>query len=159
MKPCLVVFYSRTGITRKVAETVALQCGCDIEVIREMDGRSGLFNYLRSGYEAVTKKLPDIIPTLKDPADYDITILGTPVWGSNIASPMRSYIMRKKNRFNHVAAFCTMGGSGGDKVLNDIGALCEKSLVAKMALTDQEISGRLDSDRVAAFVKPLALVA
>ncbi|MGZ3159798.1 MAG: flavodoxin family protein, partial [Burkholderiaceae bacterium] len=79
------------------------------------------------------------------------TILGIPVWGSHMSSPMRSYITRNKDRFNQVAAFCTMGGSGGDKALDDIGALCGKKLVGRMKLTDKEIDSNQAPVRVAEF--------
>lgn len=151
MKSCLVVYYSRTGMTRKMAEAIALQYGCDIEPIHEDRTRTGPFNYLRSAYEAMTKKLPDIVRSTKNPADYSLTILGTPVWGSNMSSPLRSYIVRNKDRFNQVAAFCTMGGSGGDKVLDDIGMLCGKKLVSRMKLTDREIDSNQAPVRVAEF--------
>ncbi|MGZ3252886.1 MAG: flavodoxin family protein [Burkholderiaceae bacterium] len=151
MKSCLVVYYSRTGMTRKMAEAIALQYGCDIEAIHEDNPRTGMFNYLRSGYEALTRKVPDINRTVRNPADYSLTILGTPVWGSHMSSPMRSYITRNKDRFNQVAAFCTMGGSGGDKALDDIGALCGKKLVGRMKLTDKEIDSNQAPVRVAEF--------
>jgi flavodoxin len=152
MKSCLVVYYSRTGMTRKMAEAVAQQYGCDIEAIHEPASRDGALNYFRSGYEAITRKTPEIERTVRNPADYALTILGTPVWAGNISSPMRSYILRNKDRFNQVAAFCTMGGSGGDKVLEEIGVLCGKNLVAKLRMTDREIDSDQVPQRVATFL-------
>jgi flavodoxin len=152
MKSCLVVYYSRTGMTRKMAEAVAQQYGCDIEAIHESGTRAGALNYLRSGYEALTKKTPEIERTVRNPADYALTILGTPVWASSVSSPMRSYILGNKERFNQVAAFCTMGGSGGDKVLDEIGVLCGKKLVAKLRMTDREIDSNQVPERVATFL-------
>ena len=48
----LVVHYSRTGTTRKVAESLAAKLLCDSEVIIEERDRSGLLGYLRSLFEA-----------------------------------------------------------------------------------------------------------
>lgn len=159
MKTCLLVFYSRTGMTRGVANAIARACDCDVEAIRESRSRAGPIGYLRSGYEAMNRKLPAIDPPSRNPADYDITILGTPVWAQNISSPMRSYLMQNRNRFNRVAAFCTLGGAGGDKVLNEIETLCGKPLAAKLALTDAQINNNSYGDQVDLFVQSFAVMA
>lgn len=159
MKTCLVVFYSRTGMTRVVADAVAKSCGCDIEAIREPRSRAGMLGYLYAGYEAVTKKLPAIKPAIRNPADYDITILGTPVWGQNVSSPMRSYIMQNGNRFNRIAAFCTMGGAGGDKALDGIAALCSKPLAVRLVLTDAQINDQSYLEKVGEFARSLEVMA
>jgi hypothetical protein len=46
-----------------------------------------------------------------------------------------------------------MGGSGGDRALDDIAALCGRPLCARLALTDREIKAGHDADRIAGFVR------
>lgn len=148
MSRILVVFYSRSGYTKTIGAAIANACQADLEIVR--DGtRRGLFGYFRSGYEAIHKKLPDIEPVDKDPSRYDLVVLGTPVWASNIASPVRTFITRYRGQFRHVAFFCTLGGSGADKVFDDLTQLSGKSPVATVAITDNEIRrsgyhGKLD---------------
>jgi len=60
----------------------------------------------------------------QNPSDYDLIILGTPVWAHNMCSPLRSYIMAQKERFRAVAVLCTQGGSGAGKVVGDVARLC-----------------------------------
>lgn len=159
MKTCLVVFYSRTGMTRTVADAISKTCGCEFEPIRERRSRTGVLGYLYAGYEAVTKKLPAIEPATRNPADYDIIILGTPVWGQNVSSPMRSYIMQNRDRFNRIAAFCTMGGVGGDKTLDSIAALCAKPLLTGLALTDAQVKDKSYLAQASAFARSLEVTA
>lgn len=140
MKKILVVFYSRTGITRKIAEAIARYGDCDLEAISDGLDRTGMLGYWRCGYEALTKKCPDIVTLIHDPADYAVVVVGTPVWASHMASPIRSFVVGHGGEFKSVAAFCTMGGSGGEAAVNEIGALCGKSLAARMVLTDRQIS-------------------
>lgn len=156
MKSCLVVYFSRSGITGGVADRIAAECACDIERIHGTRPRAGLPGYLRSIYEAVTGKLPDILPLAGNPGDYELVILGTPVWAGHVSSPMRSFIQANASRFRQVAAFCTMGGSGGDKVLDEIAALCGKSLVARLVLTDKEIQGKGHQDKINLFTRRAA---
>lgn len=122
MRSCLIVYYSRTGITEGVANRIAADCACDIERIRDARPRTGPLGYLRSIYETLTGTLPDLQPAARNPADYELVILGTPVWAGRLCSPMRAWIRANAARLPQVAAFCTMGGSGDDKALDEIAA-------------------------------------
>lgn len=155
MQTCLVVYFSRTGMTRKAAEQIAAACNCELEPILEKRDRSGIKGYVFSGYQAVTKKLPEIIPSPKDPGNYETLILGTPVWASSVSAPMRSYIAQNAGNFNKIAVFCTMMGSGGDKALDEIASLTGKTPVARLVLTDDEIDNGRTHDKVRAFTQRL----
>jgi flavodoxin len=142
----LVVFYSRSGRTRKVAEAIANALECDIEEIQDVRSRKGLFGWLRSGYEAATRKLPPIRSTVKDPGEYDLVIIGSPVWGSTMASPVRSYLTQHKRKLiNNVALFCTMGGQDSGHTIPDIGLFCQCDALATLAIPAREVTaGRYD---------------
>lgn len=151
MKTCLVAYFSRTGMTRRAAEEIAAACGGELDPILENTDRSGIKGYVLSGYQAVTKKRPEILPSTRDPGDYEVLILGTPVWASGVSAPVRSYIVQNADHFNKIAVFCTMMGSGGNKAVDEIAALTGKIPVARLILTDEEIEdGRL-RDKVRAF--------
>lgn len=159
MKSCLVIYYSRTGITQKVATRIAAQCACDIEPIRDMRSRRGLPGYLRCCHEALAKKTPPIAPGTANPDDYELVILGAPVWVGRLSSPMRSYLQANAGRVPQVAAFCTMGGSGGDRALDEIAALCGKPLAARMALPDREIESERGQEKIRRFIQEAAAAA
>lgn len=153
MKSCLVVYYSRTGITQEVAQRIAAQCACESERIVDTRARRGVTGYLRSAYEALTNATPPIAATTRDPGDYELVILGAPVWAGRLAAPMRSYLHAHAGRLHAVAAFCTMGGSGGEAVLDEIAALCGKPLAARTALSDSDIKGGHDRERIAQLIR------
>ncbi len=156
MKTCLVVFYSHTGMTRRVADAIRGTYSCDIEQIREVTPRTGWTCWMRSMYEALSGKQSPIRPPQKDPADYALVILGTPVWAGRVASPMRSYIAQNKQHFHKIAAFCTMGGSGDSKVFAQIGQLCGQQPISTLALSDQQIDNNQYLDNISQFRKSLA---
>lgn len=135
----LLIYYSRTGFTKKVAEELVAKWKCNVEVIEDVKSRGGIFGYMRSGYEALHQKLPDIMPIQKDPSQYKLVVIGTPVWAGNIPSPVRTYLTKYRNKFKRIAFFCTYGGSGADKVFNDMAQLCVNKPIATMAITDNEI--------------------
>ena len=114
----LVVYYSRTGYTKRVAETISSKLDSDIERIKDMKDRSGFIGYMRSGWEAFRKKTPIIKDPKHDPSDYDIVIIGTPVWAQGPSSPVLTYLHRFSDKFKKTAYFCTLGGSGAEKTMS-----------------------------------------
>jgi flavodoxin len=106
----LVVYYTRTGNARFAAETIAAEIGSDVEEIMDMKKRSGAMGYLSGGSDARRGKETEIAPTKKSPADYDLIIVGTPVWASRPTPAVTTYL--KKNNFSSkkVALFFTQGG-------------------------------------------------
>jgi flavodoxin len=157
MQRTLVVYFSRTGYTRKIAEEIAGRCGADVEAIEDVRARAGIFGYLRSAREAYKKRLIELRPAAKNPSDYDLVILGTPVWASNVSSPMRAYLTAHRGELKRVAAFCTQGGSGAEKVLSDMAELCGRKPVASLALNDGEIKRRGHTEKLDQFLGTLAL--
>jgi len=63
----LVVFYSRTGITRKVAEHIARILLCDVEEIIPVEDRTDFLRYALLREEAFSKTIPAIKATTKRP--------------------------------------------------------------------------------------------
>ena len=156
MKPALVVYFSRTGYTQRVAEHIAHAAGADCEPIKERSARTGFLGYWRSAREALRKSAIEIEPASANPRDYALVVLGTPVWAGNMSSPMRAYIARHKLDFGRIALFCTQGGSGGEKVLRTMADFCGRSPVATVCLNDSEIDRGLHGVKLQAFMAAFA---
>jgi flavodoxin len=148
----LIVYYSRSGTTKRVAEELAERLGCDIDGITEPHGRGGLLGYLRSGYEAKGGKRPSINPPGRDPSQYDLVVVGTPVWGGNVSSPVRSYLSQHGEGIRSVAFFCTMGGSDPGRTFPEMEACSGRKPVETLALQ----GGRIESEDAKAKVKAFA---
>lgn len=145
MKRILVVYYSLSGHTEFVAQQLAAQCQADLEPIKDRHSRRGALGYLRSVLEALFGGRPAIERARRRPGNYDLVILGTPVWAWNVASPLRTWLERHRNELKHVALFCTCGGSGHAKVLNDLERLCGHAAQARLVMTERAI-GQCQSD-------------
>lgn len=154
-KKTLVVYYSRSGMTRKVGENIANILKCDVEEIVDTKSRKGFWGYLVSGFESATKKLPPIQDTRKDPSQYDIVVVGTPVWAGNMASPIRTYITRNKDRFKQVAFFCTYGGMGNARAFREMEELCGKKPSGLLDVKTMEIVSGHYIEKINKFVSGL----
>jgi flavodoxin len=128
----LVAYYSWTGNTEKVANLIAETLAADIERIRDVEPRGGPFAFPSAVVASLLKSSPPISQPTKNVADYDVVILGCPVWASNMATPMRTYIMRENPGIKQVALFCTLGGRGGKAALARMAALCGRAPLADL---------------------------
>ncbi len=129
----LAVFYSRTGHTKKVAEEIANNLKADIEEIVDKKNRKGVLCYLSGGKDASTKKLTKIKVIKKEPSNYDLVIIGTPIWALAMTPAVRTYITN--NKFNKVAFFCTQGSSGAEKTFKEMEELTKKPVAVLSLLT------------------------
>lgn len=139
----LIVYYSRSGTTRRVAEALRSLLDCDLEEIGEPRNRGGIFGLIRSLRDGIRKRSAPIDPTNKDPAAYDLVIVGTPVWAWSVASPVRSYLAEHRARLPRVAFFCTMGNTGADGAFGEMRGLVGKSPCGLRAFKAKDVwSGR-----------------
>ena len=122
-KKILVVYYSRTGNTKKVAEDIARGLNADIERIIDKKDRSGAGGYLKAGRDATKERLTDIAPIINNPAKYDLIVIGTPVWGWNMTPAVRAYITGNKASFKEAAFFTTAGGTKPDRIVGKMETL------------------------------------
>jgi flavodoxin len=157
VKDTLVIHFSRTGYTRRIAEEIAQAAGADLEGIREKRPRAGLAGYFRSGREAWKEIAAEIEPAIHDPRDYRLVILGTPVWAGRLSSPVRAYIAAHKHALPHIALFCTQGGSGAPKVLQAMSDLCGQKPVATAVFTDSEIDRGRYAEKLRTFAAAVGL--
>jgi len=151
----LVVYYSRTKITEKVAQTISENINCDIEEIIDLKNRSGAIGYLKAGKDAMKKVETDISISDKDPSRYDCVIIGTPVWAFTMAPAIRTYINQNKDRFKKVAFFCTEGGSGHEKTFKDMEELTKKKPITTLFLLTKEVSKEQHINKTQEFVEKI----
>jgi flavodoxin len=147
MNPYLIVYYSRSGYTRRVAEAIAASCAADVEALRPLRDYQGVGGYLRAALDTLRLRTPELQPLTHDPSAYQLVLLGTPVWGGHIPAPVYSFVSHHGAQCRRLAAFCTMGGSGGEKVLDTIAELAGKPLAGRLVLTDGDIdAGKLQTE-------------
>lgn len=141
----LVVFYSRTGNTRWVAQTIASQVGADIEEVIDLKKRSGVLGWLSGGRDARSGKETKIAPTQKSPTDYDLIIVGTPIWAGRPTPAITTYLKRNNLAGKKVAVFFVQGGKNKTQGVEQTKALVPNSnylgqLSLINALKDKEAS-------------------
>jgi flavodoxin len=151
----LVVYHSRSGNTRRLAQRIAEALGADLDEIRIVHPLGGALGYAFCAVEAILGLAPALRPARFDPDPYDCVVIGTPVWFWSVSSPVRSWLAHHGPLRRRVAFFCTMGSSGAERAFASMAALAEAKAVATLALTDAEMDAGA-TEKVEMFVQALA---
>lgn len=155
MNRILVVYYSRTGTTGKVAQAIASALGADVEEIVDSAERKGLMGFLRSGTEGMLGMPSAIRPPVRNPVGYDLVLVGTPVWAWSVSSPVREYLTWMGGSAKRVGFFITEGGAGGNRAFRQMEELCGKPPLQTLELTDLDRSGAEAAAKIEAFVESI----
>jgi flavodoxin len=148
MKKILIAFYSRTGTTRKIAIQLKQNLNCDMEEIIDMKSRKGFWGNLGGGIDSLFGRKTMIKSLEYPPGEYDLVILGSPVWFGNPPPALGTYVRNNKDSFPQLACFCTFAGKGDVKTSKKIMAFSGKKmkrLSVKNSDTDSEILSKLKS--------------
>lgn len=152
----LVAYYSRTGTTRAVGEAIARELGADLEEIIDLKKRTGLppIRFLIAGRDAMRKRTTNI-KFERSADDYDLIVVGTPVWAGNMTPAARTYLGSQNLEGKRVAFFCTDGG-GHEKVFDEMKALVPKSVVVGvLGIPSKEVKTGAHLVKVKAFAESL----
>lgn len=129
----LIIYYSRTGNTKKIAAELAEKLGAEIDEI-VCDEYEGISGWVKGGLHVLKNKLPEISFKI-NPTNYDLVIMGTPIWAGTVTPLVKSYL--EKNKFKNVAFFCTCGDKQ-TKAFKEMEKISRKP-VATMELTTQDV--------------------
>jgi len=151
----LLVYYSRTGTTRAVAKLISATLGCDTEEIVDTKNRMGIVGYLRAGFDAFFRRPTLLKPTRYKPADYDLIIVGTPIWNASLSAPVRTYLTAHKGQLRKVAFFCTYGGSGSRRVFRQMAETCGLEPIDILDVREREVKRGEHVRRVREFAENL----
>ena len=134
----LVVYYSRTNITKKLAEAIAEKTSADIDEIIPKVNYRGKLGYARGGKHAIQEKIIDFENMKYDPSDYDILYIGGPVWAGKSANPVISYLKQNEGKITNVKFFLTAGSSGFEGSFAQMEKYSTKPLKT-LALTTKQV--------------------
>ena len=111
----LIVYYSLEGNTKIIAEKIASKLQADILQLKPMKdiNPQGFSRYIWGGKQVITKKKPELEAFELNPEEYEMIIIGTPVWAGSFAPAVRSFIEAKIIDNKKVAIFCTHRGGLG----------------------------------------------
>jgi flavodoxin len=121
----VIVYYSLGGNADYAAKRLAKILGAELlrlETVKPYPDK-GFRKFFVGGRSAVLQASPKLKPCDFRPEDWDRVILGFPVWASNMAPPIRSFVKQNDLRGRRLAVFACQGGSGAEKAIVKLKAL------------------------------------
>lgn len=117
-----VVYFSLEGNTKYVAEKIAKELEADlIALIPKRKYPTGkLSKYIWGGKSARSKESPALVPYQFDSKDYDLIVLGTPMWAGTFAPPLRTFLRKNKMIDKKVALYASCSGSSTKKCFKEL---------------------------------------
>jgi hypothetical protein len=159
-KQVLVAYYSMTGNTARVARDLGARLGADIESIQDSEHGIGRLGQLAAAFDAWRKAPAKIGKLLHDPADYAMTVIGTPVWTWRMTPAVRAYLEQTRGRVRNVAFFVTSGDTEIGKLLPSLEAVSGQRAVASAGFNAGELADAVGYERqLAAFIEQVASAA
>ena len=113
----IILYYSESGKTKVVAETLALNLRCDICQIKDMKKRDGIRSRLGSTIDAFRESKTEIYPPTLDLEEYGTIYIGTPIWANNPTPAIITLIDSCDLRGKDIILFTTGSTSDGEAAL------------------------------------------
>lgn len=118
----IVIYYSLEGSTKIVAQKMAEFLNCDLlelETVKKYVAK-GFMKFVHAGGDVFMNKKPSLKPYEFDATKYDTVVFATPVWASNFAPALKTFIDAHKNELRGKNFYLYTGFLGGGA---DIAAL------------------------------------
>ncbi len=125
-----VIYYSKSGVTKKIADTIKDRFGADMYFVEPEDAYGSYISAVaRVGKEKFTKKNPGLKTQPSDYSTYDVVFIGFPVWYSTMPSFEQEYVSKCDLAGKTVIPFATAGANGKESSLETVKKLCPDSKV------------------------------
>ena len=160
MSKKLVAFFSASGSTRKLANTLAEAAGADIYEIKPATPYTGKdLNWndsqSRSSVEmADINSRPALASTDAKIAAYDTIFLGFPIWWYVAPHIINSFLESYDFGGKTIVLFATSGGSGFGETLNQLKSSCAASV---KWIQGKVFRSRTDKNTLSDWIKTLPL--
>lgn len=157
----LVVYYSATGSTAAVAETIADSTGGDLfELVPtdpysddDLDWTNKSSRVSKENNDTSLRDVELTYNSLKDLDSYDTIFIGYPIWWGIAAWPVNGFVQLNDFKGKTVIPYCTSTSSG----IGDSGKLLEKQAGSGDWQDGKRFSSEASKEEVTSWVKELGL--
>jgi flavodoxin len=147
-----IIYYSRSGNTRSVAEKVRAACGGDLVEVKSDRYSSRLSAYTIGCYRAVKGMCDPIEPAAIDVAADDLIVIGTPVWAGRAPPAINAAVAALTGCDGKKAViFATCGGKEGETLPIIKKALEERGVTVTGEFVF-DTKGIMDPDRINSLI-------
>ncbi len=156
----IVIYYSQTGNTEKVAKMISRSIqseGISVKTIAiDRSQKKSYEKNVEDAKEEVKAKIESIITDL---SDFDLLFIGTPVWCGKPATPVNAYMDQCEGlEDTKVVPFLTHGGGGPSMTFDKIRDELEPKggeFIEELSLSSEEIKDEIGKEKVEKLISRL----
>ena len=149
-----VLYYTRIGNTKIVAESIAKWLDCEIEEIMDNKKRIGFIGSTGAYLSPINKKIT--IEKIKaDLRKYDTVIVGTPILWNTISPVAIELFSKYKSEIDDMALFYTCSKDARINVKADVTDLFGKPPSATVGIESETLKNKIFERKVELFIKEL----
>jgi flavodoxin len=109
-KNAMILYYSRTGNCRAVAEAIGETLSCPVQGIKDLKNRAGFWGFISGMIDIRKRPLTEIEPKTVDLSPYDTIFLGSPIWGMRFAPAITTVLERFNFTGKNIVLFAVVTG-------------------------------------------------
>ena len=130
MKP-LIVYYSYSGITKRLAEDIALITDGKLRELKPEKPYSFSYNTaIKELRQEIDRGYcPPLIEGLESVDDAEVIFIGSPNWIRTFAPPVLSFLRAVDLKGKTIIPFCTHGGGGFGQMIESYKKECKDSII------------------------------
>lgn len=134
----VVVYYSLEGNTKFAANQIAKELNADLLELQSVKkyATEGPLKYAVGGKDAVMGKKPELEPYSFQKEDYDLIIVGTPLWAGTCAPPIRTFLAKENLEGKKLAFLVCCGGGNSKKCMEKMAEISKASKPLTLELVD-----------------------
>ncbi len=126
----IILYYSRSGNTEKLARQIQNDLNCDILKIVPEEAYG---NYIESCFrvmkERSKKEIPAFVTEIPDLEKYDVVFLGYPIWAQDVPVFVAEFIRKCNIKGKVIIPFATYGMSGINWTRKTLNKICEGATI------------------------------
>lgn len=137
-KKALVLFYSFEGNTKRAAGILAKNLNAEtleLKPVKEIASKGFFSKYFWGGKQIFSREKPTLRAYDKEPENFDLIVIGTPVWAFTYTPAIRSFLATHNLKDKNIALFCTHDGAPGRCLLHMSKKLDGNNIIGKQDFT------------------------
>lgn len=147
----LVLFYSWSGNTRRMAQIIAAKTGADIIELELEKPYSGNYSELlvQAWKAQLQKDIPALRTSIPNFESYETIFIGYPLWWASIPRPIATLLQKNDFTGKNIVVFSSGGGGHLQQSLSDLMKLARSSHYGKALEVSysggKELTGKIDN--------------
>jgi hypothetical protein len=143
MSNVLIVVYSWTGTSRRLAEAMAAMQRWTLAEVHEAKPSRTAWRCI---VDSFLQRRPAIRYDGPDPRGFDAVVLVSPIWVGRLAGPMRSFVAERARTLPAAVVVSVMSGRGAPGALMESSRLLQRAPILDASFTQRDVeNGRCGS--------------